>query len=130
MIESRQKYQIIKPHYYGDLMGFAELFSLNHQFDSAKYYYRLIDTTSTGQIPYHTGFILESIGEYYFLQGKYDKALPNFLRGLSYHQQLNDRNQVMGTLVKLAKTSDSVHDYASAFKYAHEHLLLQSKQEP
>ena len=46
LVYDRQKYQIIKPHYYGDLMGSAELFSLNHQFDSAKYYYRLIDTTS------------------------------------------------------------------------------------
>lgn len=121
LVYDRQKYQIIKPHYYGDLMGSAELFSLNHQFDSAKYYYRLIDTTSDLRA---LRVYLESIGEYYFLQGKYDKALPNFLRGLSYHQQVNDRNRVMGTLVKLAKTYDSVHDYASAFKYAHEALAI------
>ena len=43
---------------------------------------------------------------------------------MSYHQQVNDRNRVMGTLVKLAKTYDSLHDYASAFKYAHEALAI------
>jgi len=121
LVYDRQKYQIIKPRYYGDLMGSAELFSLNHQFDSAKYYYRLIDTTSDLRA---LRVYLESIGEYYFLQGNYDKALPNFLRGLSYHKQVNDRNRVMATLVKLAKTYDSVHDYTSAFKYVHEALAI------
>jgi len=121
LVYDRQKYQIIKPHYYGDLMGSAELFSLNHQFDSAKYYYQFIDTSNDLRA---LRMYLVSVGEYYFLQGKYDKALPNFLRGLSYHKQVNDRNQVMGTLVKLAKTYDSVHDYASAFKYAHEALAI------
>jgi signal transduction histidine kinase len=121
LVYDRQKYQIIKPHYYGDLMGSAELFSLNHQFDSAKYYYQFIDTSNDLRA---LRMYLVSVGEYYFLQGKYDKALPNFLRGLSYHKQVNDRNQVMGTLVKLAKTYDSVHDYASAFKYAQEALAI------
>jgi len=119
LVYDRQKYQIIKPRYYGDLIGSAELFSLNQQFDSAKYYYQFIDTSNDLRA---LRFYLVTVGEYYFLQGKYDKALPNFLRGLSYHKQFNDRNQVMGTLVKLAKVYDSVHDYASAFKYAHEAL--------
>ena len=50
------------------------------------------------------------------------KSATKFFKGVAYHQQVNDVNQVMATLLKIAKTYDSVHEYASAFKYGHEQL--------
>ncbi len=116
----RQAFQISKPNY-TDFIGIAELFSFNQQFDSAKYYYSLVDTSINTRA---LRFYLVSIGTYYFLQGKYDKALPNFLRGLSYHKLVNDRNQVMRTLVNVAKTHLALQNNDSAFKYAEEALAL------
>ena len=99
---------------------FAELFTLQGKYDSAKYYYNLVDTSSQSG----RRFYLTSIGEFYFAQGQYDKALPNFTRGLIYHQQLNDRNPVMRSLVDIAKTYLTLGNDDSAFKYANESLGL------
>jgi signal transduction histidine kinase len=121
---NQQIYQITQPTYYGDLIGTADLFCLNRQFDSARHYYNLVDTTIHVRA---LRFYLASIGKYYFLQGEYNKALSNYLRGLEYHKQVNDHNQVMYLLVELAKTYDSIHDYPSSLKYAHEALTLSSE---
>src|SRR6266536_779617 len=82
-----------------DALAFAEFSTLLHQYDSAKYYYSLVDTSDQGTLR----FYLTSIGEYYFEQKQYDKALPNFLRVLKHHQQLNDSNQIMHVLLDIAK---------------------------
>jgi tetratricopeptide (TPR) repeat protein len=121
LLYTRQLLQINQSNAF-DYIGIAELFSRNGQFDSAKHYYNLIkDTTSNRRVEH---FYLVSKGEYYFLQGEYNRALPNFLRGLLYHRQTHDRNQVMRTLVNLAKTYDSAHNYATSFRYAHEALAI------
>jgi tetratricopeptide (TPR) repeat protein len=101
-------------------LGYAELFTLLQQYDSAKYYYRLVDTTS----PRIRRAYLTSIGEYYFEQKLYDKALPNFTRALDYHKQLNDGNPVMQTLVDIAKTYLALGNNDSAFAYGHESFIM------
>lgn len=121
LMYARQLLQINKSDHL-DFISMAELFSRNQQFDSAKYYYSLVADTSTDKRLER--FYLVSKGEYYFLQGQYKKALPNFLRALSYHKQVNDRNQVMRTLINLAKTYDSVRHYTAAFRYANEALAI------
>src|SRR5438874_2496199 len=101
-------------------LSFTELFGLQHQFDSAKYYYGFADTSNQRVLR----FYLVSTGEDYFLQKQYDEALPNLLRGLYYHIQFNDRNQVMRTLLDIAKTYSALGNNDSAFNYANESLKI------
>ena len=105
------------------LLALAELFTCQKQYDSAKYYYSFIDTSEQRA---HRFFLL-SIGEYYFAQEQYDKALPSFIRGLSYHQQYNDRNQVMRSLTDIAKTFLATGNIDSALKYGMKTLILADK---
>jgi tetratricopeptide (TPR) repeat protein len=102
------------------ILQFAELFTSLHQYDSAKYYYSFVDTTEQRA---HRFYLISS-GNFYFAQKQYDKALQNFLRGLYYHQQYNDGNQVMTSLVAIAKTYLALGNNDSAFKYANESLSL------
>ncbi len=106
-------------------LAFTELFSLQHQFDSAKYYYGFADTSNSRTLR----FYLTSTGEYFFLQKQYHKALLNFLRGLQYHQQFNDRNQVMRALLDIAKTYLVLTNDDSAFKYGNEGLSIATQTE-
>lgn len=103
-------------------MEYAELFSLNHQFDSAWHYYNLFDTANLKVKDLR--IYLVSTGETYSLQKNFAKALPNFLRGLAYHKQLNDVNEVKRTLLDIAKTYFAVGNYTAAIKYAREGLSL------
>ncbi len=115
--------EIINGHHLihiNQLLELAELFTCRHQYDSAKYYYGFVDTSDQRA---HR-FYLVSIGGYYFSQKQYDKALPNFLRGLDYHKQYNDRNQVMGALLSIANTYLALGNNDSAFKYANESLSM------
>lgn len=98
------------------LLSFARLFTLLHQYDSAKYYYSFVDTSN----PRGRRFYLAHIGEYYFALKQYDKALPNFTRALNYHRQLNDRNWIMHTLLDIAKTYLAIGNDDSAFVYVTE----------
>jgi tetratricopeptide (TPR) repeat protein len=102
------------------VLSFTELFSLQHQFDSAKYYYGFADTSNQRVLR----FYLVSAGENYFLQKQYGEALPNLLRGLYYHKQSNDRNQVMRTLLDIAKTYSALGNNDSAFINAIESLNI------
>ncbi|MEJ7680845.1 MAG: tetratricopeptide repeat protein [Segetibacter sp.] len=70
-----------------------------------------------------------SFGEYYFLQKEYNKALPNFIRALDYHRQLNDRNQLMRTLIDLAKTYYALQNNISALEYAQDALNMAKQTE-
>lgn len=103
-------------------MEYAELFSLNHEFDSAWYYYNLFDTSQLKMKDIR--IYLVSTGETYFLQKNYARALQNFLRGLSYHKQLNDVNEVKRTLLDIAKTYFVIHNNPASRQYALEGLSL------
>ncbi|HEV7621147.1 MAG TPA: histidine kinase, partial [Flavisolibacter sp.] len=111
-------------------MEYAELFSLNHQPDSAWYYYSIFKPSDSENV--YLRVYLVSTGEYYFLQKDYDHALVNFLSGLEFHRKLNDRNEVKRTLIDIARTYLAKSDNRSAYKYATEGLNLalqtQSKQ--
>jgi len=102
------------------LLTVAEAFTYEHQYDSAKYYYRVVDTSN--QRSYR--FYLTSIGEFYFEQKKYYKALPNFIRAQNSHRQSNDRNPLMRTLLDIAKTYLSLGNNDSAFRYGYESLSM------
>jgi tetratricopeptide (TPR) repeat protein len=102
------------------LLTIAELFTSQHQYDSAKYYYSFIDTSNRRALR----FYLKSIGEFYFVQEQYYKALPDFIRALDYHRQLNDRNQVMQTLLDIAKTYLALGNDDSAFLYVNQSLSI------
>jgi len=120
----RQAYQRLKPTdtRLFDYYGFAELFSLQQQFDSAKHYYNYIDTTK-----YPDARLLISLTEYYFLQKQYDKALNSALRGLSYIRKYNDQNQIMRTLLDIAKIYAATRNNDSSFYYAKEGLMMAKK---
>ncbi len=112
----RQAFANVKPN----PLDFAELFTLQQQYDSAKYYYSLADTSDYRELR----FYLASIGEHYFAQKQYDKALPNFMRSLDYNKQKNDRNQVMRLLKDIAKTYLALGNNTAAFVYARQGLNL------
>src|SRR5206468_1402566 len=78
----QREFQLIKPNDQA-LADFAELFAANKQFDSAKYYYSLIDTSNQRSLR----FYLKSVGAFYCEQKQYNKALPNLLRSLNYNRQ-------------------------------------------
>ena len=103
-----------------DALDSAQFFGLQHQYDSAKYYYSLVDTSNQRALR----FYLTRTGKFYFLQKQYDKALPNFTRALDYHRQLNDRNPVMQTLLDIAKTYLALGNDDSALKYGTECLSM------
>ncbi len=103
-------------------MEYAELFSLNHQFDSAWYYYNFFDTSALKTKDLR--IYLVSTDETYFLQKKYAKALPNFIRGLAYHKELNDVNEVKRTLLDIAKTYFVLLNDEAALEYARQGLSL------
>ena len=106
---------------------FAELLTLQHEYDSAWHYYSLFDTLHMH--PKDLRVYRVSIGEYYFFRGEYDKALYSFLKSLPYHQQLNDNSQVIRTELDIAKTYLSLKNDSAALKYGREalDLALQTK---
>ncbi|HLG39965.1 MAG TPA: histidine kinase, partial [Chitinophagaceae bacterium] len=101
-------------------MEFAELFSLMHQFDSAWYYYHLFKPAKEEEV--FNRIYLVSTGECYFLQKDFKSALQNFLEGLRLHRKLNDRNQVMRTLLDIASTYIEMGNDSAALKYGQEGL--------
>ena len=106
---------------------FAELLTLQHEYDSAWHYYSLFDTLHMH--PKDLRVYHVSVGEYYFIRGEYDKALYSFLKSLPYHQQLNDNSQAIRTELDIAKTYLFLKNDSAALKYGREalDLALQTK---
>ncbi len=96
-------------------MEYAEIFSHLHQFDIAWHYFELYKPASAEDRYFR--IYLVSTGEYYLLQKKYNLALQNFLKGLSLHQQLNDKNEIQRSLILIAKTYLLLQQYDSAMQY-------------
>ncbi len=105
-----------------DYQQLTATFALNKQFDSAKYYYDLaiVDTSNQSALQSYLAFM----GEYYFFQKKYDKALPNLIMSLNYNKQDNNVYQVMRLLIDIAKTHLALKNDGLTFKYAHEALTI------
>ncbi|CAN5421592.1 hypothetical protein BH20BAC1_BH20BAC1_07530 [soil metagenome] len=100
------------------ILDYAELYTFRLQYDSAKYFYNLADTSD----PRALRFYLASTGEFFLSQKQFDKALPNLLRSLQYNKQKNDRNQVMRLLMDISKAYLGVQNYKAALKYSREGL--------
>ncbi len=103
-------------------MEFAETFAHLGQFDSAWQYFNLFKPS--GKIPDYNRIYLVSTGECYYLQKNYSRALDNFLSALPEHEKLNDRNQVMRTLIGISKSSLELNMKSMALKYARTGLDL------
>ena len=103
-------------------VSYPELFALNGKFDSAQYYYDLIDSSKLDD--HDLRFYLVSIGEFYLLQRKFDLALDPLLHGLSYHRKAHDIAQENRTLIDVAKTYAALQKDDGALGYAREGLAL------
>ncbi|AEV98393.1 hypothetical protein A4D02_22420 [Niastella koreensis] len=108
-------------------MEFTEIFSHLHQFDSAWHYYNLFKPAPNKAVYWRVWWI--STGECYLLQKDYNHALQNFRLGLAEHKKLNDRNEVMRTLLDLGKTWLALNKDPEALQYGREGLdmALQTK---
>jgi len=101
---------------------FAELFTLTHQYDSALYYYGFFDSSKA--VIQNARIFLVSKGEYYLFREQYVNALPYFLKGLFYHEQFKDINQIKRALIDIAKTYFALHNDSAALRYAREGLKM------
>lgn len=103
-------------------MEFTEVFSHLHEFDSAWHYYNLFKPSKDKAVYLRVWWV--STGENYFLQKDYTHALQNFQLGLAEHRKLNDRNEVMRTLLDLGKTYLALKNNSEAMKYGREGLTI------
>lgn len=103
-------------------ISYPELYALNGRFDSAQYYYNLIDSTKCSK--YELSFYFVSLGEFYLLKKEYNPAIEYLLRGLQYHRERNDINYVKRALIGVAKTYAALQKDKEAITYAREGLDL------
>jgi tetratricopeptide (TPR) repeat protein len=103
-------------------MEFTEVFSLLNQFDSARHYYKLFKPAKDKAVFMRVYWV--STGECYFLQKDYPHALQNLELGLREHQKLNDRNEVMRTVLDLGKTHLALNNNAEALAYGKQGLNM------
>jgi tetratricopeptide (TPR) repeat protein len=108
---------------HGFYMEFAELFSLQHQYDSALYYFNQLDTANSDELALHHGYHTVK-GEYFLFQKEYGKALQYFQSALNYYKKRNDRNGATRTLLDIAKTHLALQNNDSALHYARQGLSL------
>jgi tetratricopeptide (TPR) repeat protein len=111
-------------------MEFAEVFSHLHQFDSAWHYYHLFKPGTDKNVYMRVYWI--STGECYLLQKDYKHALQNFQLGLAEHKKLNDKNEIIRTLLDIGKTYLALNNNLEAFNYGQQGLILalQTKAKP
>jgi len=103
-------------------MEFTEVFSHLHQFDSAWHYYNLFKPAPDKGVYWRVWWV--STGECYLLQKDYAHALQNFQLGLAEHKKLNDRNEVMRTLLDMGKTYLALNNDREALQYGREGLEM------
>ncbi len=103
-------------------MELAEVFSHLHQFDSAWHYYQSFKPSKDKAIYLRVYWV--STGECYLLQKDYQHALQNFQLGLAEHKKLNDRNEIMRTLLDMGKTYLALNNNSEARQYGREGLTL------
>lgn len=103
-------------------MQFAESFAHLGRFDSAWYYYRV--SKPAADKPVHDRIYWVSTGLCHLLQNNYAQALQNFHLGLAEHRKLNDRNEVMRTLLYLGKAYLALGKNGEALLYGREGLQI------
>jgi len=103
-------------------ISYPELFALNGKFDSAQYYYNLIDTSQLSND--ELAFYHASLGEFYLWQKKYDSAITPLLRGLEYYRKVNNINYQKRSLIDIAKTCSGLQKDNEALTYIREALDL------
>ncbi|GAA4733493.1 hypothetical protein GCM10023229_09470 [Flavisolibacter ginsenosidimutans] len=108
-------------------MEFTEAFSHLHQFDSAWHYYNLFKPENDKPQNMRVWWI--SSGECYLEQKDYVHALQNFKLGLAEHLRLNDRNEIMRSLLDVGKAYVGLGNNAEALRYGREglNIALQTK---
>jgi tetratricopeptide (TPR) repeat protein len=89
-------------------------------YDSAKYYYKFMDTSE----PRARRFYLASSGRLYYAQGQYEQAMINFQRALQYNHEVNDQNQTMILLDGIGRLYLTTGQMDSAYRYANESLTM------
>jgi len=99
-------------------MEFAETFSRMRQFDSAWHYYQSYKPTNNAL----KAVYWVSIGEYYFLQGDFYQALENVRLGLAEHRKHHDVNDIMRSLLDIARIYLSLDSLSQAIRYGREGL--------
>jgi tetratricopeptide (TPR) repeat protein len=102
-------------------MELAEVYSRLYQFDSAWHYYHRFKPVNK---PVYMRVYWVSTGECYYLQKDYPHALQNFQLGLAEHQKLNDRNEVMRTLVNIGKTYLALGKNTEALEFSRKGLSI------
>ena len=103
-------------------VSYPELLALNAQFDSARYYYNLIDSSKLTQ--HDLRFYLVSIGEFYLAQKEYKKALDHLLKGFQYHLEAKDMTQANRALLNISKTYLALDDDRNSLLYARKGLNI------
>jgi len=103
-------------------MEYSQAFSHLHQFYSAWHYYNLFKPPNDKNVNMRVYWI--STGECYFLQKDYTHALQNFQLGLAEHRRLNDKNEIMRSLLDIGKTYLALNNDPEALKYGREGLNL------
>jgi tetratricopeptide (TPR) repeat protein len=101
-------------------MEFAEVFSLMNKFDSAWHYYGLLKPVNENI----KSVYLVSTGECHLLQGNYPLALQNFKTGLAGLAKQNDVNEVMRTLLDIAKVYLILGNSSAAAGYGRQGLNI------
>src|SRR4029077_7578283 len=89
-------------------------------YDSAKYYYKFMDTSE----PRARRFYLASSGRLFYSQGLYEQALKNFQRSLQYNREVNGQNQIMILLDGIGRLYLTTGQMDSAYRYASESLTM------
>jgi tetratricopeptide (TPR) repeat protein len=103
-------------------MEYTEVFSHLRQFDSAWHYFKLFKPADNKKMYLRIWWV--STGECHYLQKNYPRALQHFQWALAEHERLQDRNEVMRTLLNIGKTHLGLNNNAEAGKYGKEGLKI------
>ena len=110
---------------FGDVwntLEYTQLLTYANLPDSALYYYNQIDSANAN--PGDRNLFLISKGEFYLFQKDYAKALPYFIKGLSYNRQSSNFLQTKRNLLGIGKAYSGLNRNDSAIRYAKEGLAL------
>jgi len=103
-------------------MEYAALFSEQHQYDSALYYFGKFDSAHASPAMLRT--YLAGKGEYYLQRENYREAIQYFNNSIAYQRKLNDRNQIVRCLLGLSKAYEASGQNNKAFRCVREFMSM------